>query len=389
MVASYHPRRFRFVANVVVAIVPTLCLLLMAEVVVRLTGAANSCPDVMNPEIWSCDPILGYTNRHDIVVYGKPLNKAGFRTHEFVPKAPGAFRILALGDSCTFGYVALDEGWVVEEPYPQVLERLAADRLEPGKVEVLNAGVAGYNSFNGLMLLRLWLRSLAPDLVTVRFGWNDHFVWSGADVGTTFHEPSNPISLEAEDFLLRTALYPFARRLGMELRFRLNGTPKPGVGRVPKRWVPTIPLPDYQHNLRRTVEVARSHGARVWLLTAPDALLGEDALRRYEELPPEATARRAVTLNALPSFRQLMEVHASYVAATREVGNETGVPIVDMAAIYRQHAEERLFSVSDVVHPTQIGHEFEAEVLLERLVADGLIQLRTAQQATSSSTASR
>jgi phospholipase/lecithinase/hemolysin len=50
--------------------------------------------------------------------------------------------------------------------------------------------------------------------------------------------------------------------------------------------------------------------------------------------------------------------------------------VIDMEAAYRRHAAEHLF-FEDVLHPTQEGHDLEAEVLYERLVAEKVLPLTT------------
>ena len=72
------------------------------------------------------------------------LNEDGFREVELTPKAPGAFRIVCMGDSWTFGAnVGQDES------YPARLRSLLAGAAPAGQFEVLNLGVLGYTSFQG------------------------------------------------------------------------------------------------------------------------------------------------------------------------------------------------------------------------------------------------
>ena len=44
----------------------------------------------------------------------------------------------------------------------------------------------------------------------------------------------------------------------------------------------------------------------------------------------------------------------------------------DMEAAYAAHASEHLYSSTDVVHPTQLGHDLEAEMLYRQLAAAGV-----------------
>jgi len=98
------------------------------------------------------------------------VNSFGLRDDEFpIQKPPGEVRVLAVGDSFTYGW-----GVRGEQAWPQVLERWLAERLAR-PVQVANAGFAagaatpdGYDRWvasDGLLL--------APDLVIVGFCLND------------------------------------------------------------------------------------------------------------------------------------------------------------------------------------------------------------------------
>jgi len=87
-------------------------------------------------------------------------------------KPDGVYRIVSLGGSSTFGWPYLDRP---EVAYPAVLERLLNSRSHNPKVryEVINAGIGGYSSYQGLAYFKERLWRLHPDMVTVCFGAND------------------------------------------------------------------------------------------------------------------------------------------------------------------------------------------------------------------------
>ena len=89
---------------------------------------------------------------------------------DFPPKRPGIFRIIALGDSLTYGY-GIDE----QDTYPKVLETLLNDTF---RVEVLNLGVSGAQSEDIYKILQRKLPELQPDLVIYGMCLND-FLPSG------------------------------------------------------------------------------------------------------------------------------------------------------------------------------------------------------------------
>src|SRR5262249_20912445 len=70
------------------------------------------------------------------------INSKGLRDNEYdYEPRPGVTRILALGDSVTFGW-----GVRLEHTYPKVLERLLNHGASQGSYEVLNGGVGNYTT---------------------------------------------------------------------------------------------------------------------------------------------------------------------------------------------------------------------------------------------------
>lgn len=87
------------------------------------------------------------------------INTLGFRGPETSSDPPiGRARILAIGDSFTFGFGVNDE-----EPWPHQLEILCAESGHD--VEVLNLGVPGASLYNYLEIAERAIPYLQPDLV--------------------------------------------------------------------------------------------------------------------------------------------------------------------------------------------------------------------------------
>jgi hypothetical protein len=96
--------------------------------------------------------------RSDEFVETSHTNALGMRGAEIEAKRPGETRILALGDSFTYGHGVQDA-----ESYPAVLEALL--RARGHDVSVLNAGVPGYNTDQSYAYFTHVGIGLAPDLV--------------------------------------------------------------------------------------------------------------------------------------------------------------------------------------------------------------------------------
>jgi len=84
-------------------------------------------------------------------------NAHGLRDRDRPAKAQGSKRVLVMGDSYTWGYAVAEE-----EAYPQVAERLLAERGRPD-IEVINGGIPDYNSRQERQLLEQLMPIYQPD----------------------------------------------------------------------------------------------------------------------------------------------------------------------------------------------------------------------------------
>lgn len=94
-------------------------------------------------------------------------NERGLRDRPILPKAPGEYRILALGDSVTFGW-GVDQ----DKTFTARLESLLEERLHR-PVRVINSGVGGYNTVQEMTYFKREGIALQPDLVMLTYVQND------------------------------------------------------------------------------------------------------------------------------------------------------------------------------------------------------------------------
>ena len=98
------------------------------------------------------------------------VNAQGYRGPVVkIPKPPGIFRIVSLGGSTTYG-AFLDS---YEKTYPHQLQLELAEAYGLDHIEVVNAGVPGYSSWETAVNFLLRIQDLDPDLITVYHAVND------------------------------------------------------------------------------------------------------------------------------------------------------------------------------------------------------------------------
>ena len=148
------------------------------------------------------------------------INEYGYRGAPYRPKAaPGALRILCLGDSNFFGY-PLDD----REVFPVRLEEELARRLPGRDVQVVNGGVPGYSSRQGKLFFQKTFAARDFDLVLISFLNND--AWPQPLSDREVMEKRRSVFYPLTRLLSRLEIYRFvARKLflatGEEMRPRV------------------------------------------------------------------------------------------------------------------------------------------------------------------------
>lgn len=246
-----------------------------------------------------------------------------------IPKPPGTFRIICYGDSNTDGP---DRGG-----WPERLGELLAARQGRPRFEVLDAGVAGYSSHQGLLRFRRQAARYRPDLVLVSFGWNDLATALGAPDAS--FEPPSALHAGVERLLLRYTSYRIAKHYL---------APHPVVSATAVLGH-RVPLADYLANLRSFAREAAAHGAKIALLTRPHRL-------------PEAALRRLTD-----NWRGEVP---DYDDALRRLGRRTGTPVIDVERYFEERHPD---AFGDECHFTLAGHAEMAAFLERELARRGLL----------------
>ena len=159
--------------NILLLTVSLIVALVIMELVLRIAA-----PPVINwvapQESYLFDSQIGHWLKpgQKSFTHDKPVNtnSAGLRDREYSLHPPsGTIRILALGDSQTFG-----NGLRLVETWPKQLEAILNARTDmSGSYEVINAGLAGSDTWQHEIILDRLLPKYNPHVVILAFYVND------------------------------------------------------------------------------------------------------------------------------------------------------------------------------------------------------------------------
>lgn len=342
---------------------------------VRLRPSRESHPTIaMTPMVGTAAAKKRYTVR---------VNAQGFRSEQDTSEtpAPNSLRVLCLGDSYTFGF-----GLENEYTYPVILER-ELSKLFPGRVEVINAGVPGYTSRQGLIYLDRLLPTYRPDLVIVGFAVNDGQLsiirpggplsfgsdgevmrgrpaaWEKVDQG-----PMAAVSaLLHRSMVVTYSLYAlwFTGRFSVPFEQMSRGEITSGEYEPPPGWKMRIrvPVPDYRQNIEGLASICRRRGVRLVFI---------------EQWPMDMFYRRV--LNEVAEKYRIPVIH-EYFLVENLVRDQAQVisaprwrPVIER--LEREKGKEFLvkaplfYFTIDGAHPNEITNTLLVEKIVETLSPD-------------------
>jgi len=256
------------------------------------------------------DHDLIWVPRKDISVF----NSQGFRGDVLSDnKEPGTYRIFTLGDSNTIGKAGLKHN----PNYPMYLEEMLNRNLNRKKYVVINAGVWGYTSFQGLRRLRQIL-PYKPDIVTINFGCNDAILTRISDKDFS----SSKIKEKRIDEIL------VKMKVGQLLLSILDVVYVKGHYKI----VPRVSVEEYRENMEEMIKQTKGNGALPILITRP---------------------YRGKSGNGCEGYNN----------AVRDIGKEDGILVIDQRTCFINRDEY----FSDDIHFNEEGYRFAAEQIYDEI----------------------
>ncbi len=284
-------------------------------------------------------------------------NSLGFRGEEItVPKPAGRFRIAVLGGSGTYTIKVPD----YRQSFPAQLEKQLREHYGRANVEVINAGVGGYNSWETLINLQFRVLDLQPDLVIFYDAINDVHArivppatYRGDNSGLRRQWQKPRQALWEHSVLLRllNQRLHFAplRYVGLERYVNTAGSYMNLESHSPD----TVPLIDvnpptfFRRNIENMIAVARQQKVGFVLSTWASSPMADDYV-------------------TLPQFQRGAAEHNEILKA---IAAEQKTPLLDLAAVMPQDAQYW----ADGRHVNEAGALKKAEFFAKFLTDQNLI----------------
>ncbi|HEQ98485.1 MAG TPA: hypothetical protein ENO22_03995 [candidate division Zixibacteria bacterium] len=260
------------------------------------------------------------------------VNSFGFPDKEIeIPKPANVYRILFLGDSVT------------QLGYPRFVERFLNMLLGNGHVyvECVTMAVAGYSSYQGKIMARLYAEKFQPDLAVVFFGWNDHWQAYGS-IDSETKSPGDPG--------LMWHIYHNSRLL--QFFFKLT-RPIAGGEKVEIIDEVRVPINEYEENLEAIESRFERHEVPVIFITAPTSY--------YRLGVPDYLVKNQYA----KSKQAVIELHSNYNDVVRGVAADENTYLLDLEKrIGSLNNLEDIF-LNDGIHFTLVGTEVVGNIIGE------------------------
>ncbi len=305
--------------NFMVLTVTLILLLGVVELTLRITDFRF----VLTPsdiEFGRPDPLMldmGFEQDDDLFWVPKGYGDKLARLSEQRPP------LVLLGDSCTH--------------LGRYDERLAelTRRTRGAPLNFGNLAVVGWSSYQGRRQMERDVPALQPKVVTIYFGWNDHWIGFGLEDRTVAQ-------------VKRIFSSRWSHLRGVQLLTKATVAYRAGNTDFPNR----VSLADFEDNLTAMVTKAREIDAVPVIITA--------ASNHVRGKEPKSLKRRW-----LRDLDELVPLHQSYVEVQRRVAGESGAVLCDLEAEFSTLDPEvrKEFFMRDGIHFRKKGNRRVAEAL--------------------------
>ena len=252
------------------------------------------------------------------------INSKGFRDKEYsVSKDKNTFRMLVLGDSSTFG-VGVNS---FTKTYHSLLEeKLNKSKDSDKNYEIINGGVTGYTSSQGLNIYKHKFAKYEPDVVTFYFGINEvisRFYMDDKQIMRV--NKSNKKEILIGSILGKLESYRLLSKITLNIKTRFLGK------------VPRVSLEDYGKNIIEMNEICKKNGSRFLLISPLLRNQGYEDMRKQKII----------------IYRKKLE----------DISKKHNIPLLTIELLTEKSNVSNAQFFSDSVHPNEQGNIVLMEAL--------------------------
>lgn len=263
---------------------------------------------------------------------GKSINSIGVLDREIPPKGKNERRVFCFGDSVTA------QG---QPPYTVHMQSiLSRHSSRTQDWQVYYFGAPGYSSRQGLAFFRRVGKPLKPDIITVWFGWNDHWLFEQTDL-QRMAIPMSPRQGRLHNLLLQKRLGKLLLNLAKP-SLRIQKTDKDLTFRVPPN--------EYDEVLSAFIREAREIGAQTVLITAPRRRIHDRIVKTGHALSPESAA----------------EAHDLFNEVMRKTAAREKAPLLDMERLLAGPEYDHFFEADGIHFDDYFKEETEPDSIKEQ-----------------------
>ncbi|MCF7907349.1 MAG: hypothetical protein K9L86_00510 [Candidatus Omnitrophica bacterium] len=288
MVQNNSGKCLKFIYSSIACVIVSCILFVTLEVGARYLFPNNDrLQEILR--VLEQDSILFWRQRENL---DTEFQKTGLKTNfiglrdevQNFGKKANLVRVICLGASPTFGWAV--EG---EDSYPDQLENMLNHNPKGKKIyEVINAGVIGYSSYQGLLFLKNELLRFDPDIITIAYGVNDmdkhRFYRSNGKMDKELY-PKNRSSVFLENIFNNSKLVRVCR----DFVLYLKGYRKDFSGIKGSTFSDSVRVSpqDYKNNLDEILKIAKKKGIKIIFIKMPMDLSLPEPISDQKKLKAE------------------------------------------------------------------------------------------------------
>lgn len=230
--------------------------------------------------------------------------------------------------------------------YDQYFMNLVKEKYPEEKISSANFGVGGWSTYQGLQQLKRDVTGLKPKIITIYYGWNDHWIGFGIE-DKDVKNLNSSFMYHFQKFRFTQLITKFIVALNLK---KIK----------PER----VSTKDFRKNLINMVNIARENDIIPVLLTAPTSHEKGNEPQHLQE-------------RWLRDINDLVPLHQEYISIVKDVARIENVILCDLDAVFKKLPRDFVLHkcfYSDGVHPRPEGDYIIAETLLKCFEENNLFE---------------